>query len=144
MLKRIRWLAIGAAVTYFGDPRNGARRRALAKDQMRAHWRRLVRRSERARAQASGRLKHLRHLREKPKEFDDATLADKVKSEVFRPHDLPKGDVNVNVADGVVELRGKLADPELIDELVSRVRRVHGVRDVHSFLIAREEPAEPS
>lgn len=138
MMKRLRWLAIGAAVTYFGDAQNGARRRAVAKDKAGAYWRRLVRRSGRSAQGAgpflTGRARRVRHLRETPKEYDDATLAQKVQSEVFRPADAPKGDVDVNVANGVVELRGQVADPEMIDELVSKVRRVQGVRDVRSYL----------
>jgi len=141
MIKRLRWMAIGWAAAYFGDPQSGARRRAVAKDKARAHWRRLVRHGERGVRGAKGRVQHVKHLREKPKEYDDATLADKVKSEVFRPADAPKGDVSVNVANGVVELRGQVDDPELIDELVGSVRKVQGVQDVRSYLHTREEPS---
>jgi osmotically-inducible protein OsmY len=145
MRKRLRWIVIGWAVSYFGDSQHGARRRALAKDKAGAYWRRLVRHGERgvrgAKGYASGRAQRVKHLREEPKEYDDATLADKVKSEVFRAVDAPKGDVNVNVANGVVELRGRVDDPELIDELVGRARKVQGVRDVQSYLEPREEPA---
>jgi osmotically-inducible protein OsmY len=142
MMKRLRWLAIGWAAAYFGDPEKGARRRAVAKDKAGAYWRRLVRRGEhrlrRTKGYATGRVQRVKHLREQPKDYDDATLADKVKSEVFRPADAPKADVNVNVANGVVELRGQVDDPELIDELVKRVRKVHGVQDVRSYLEPRE------
>jgi osmotically-inducible protein OsmY len=145
MKKTLRWIAIGAVVSYFGDRQNGARRRAMAKDKAVSYWRKLVRHGERgarsAKGYASGRAQRVKHLRETPKEYDDATLADKVKSEVFRPADAPKGDVNVNVANGVVELRGQVDDPELIDELVASVRKVQGVQDVRSYLQAREEPA---
>ena len=40
------------------------------------------------------------------KNYDDATLAHKVETELFRPADAPKSQVSVNVNDGVVELRG--------------------------------------
>ena len=141
MIKRLRWMAIGWAAAYFGDPRNGARRRAVAKDKAHAYSRRLVRHGERGVRGAKGRVQRVKHLRETRKEYDDATLADKVKSEVFRPANAPKGDVNVNVANGVVELRGQVDDPELIDELVRSVRKVQGVQDVRSYLHAREEPS---
>src|SRR5215218_8700237 len=102
MMKRMRWLAIGAAVAYFGDAQDGARRRAMARDKAAAYWRRLVRRSggsaQGAGSFLTGRMQRVRHLREMPKEYDDATLAQKVQSEVFRPADAPKGDVDVNVA----------------------------------------------
>lgn len=76
----------------------------------------------------------MRHLREKPKDFDDATLAQKVQSEIFRAADSPKGTVDVNVANGVVQLRGEVDRPELIDDLARRVRKIQGVRNVESFL----------
>ena len=41
------------------------------------------------------------------RDYDDATLAHKVETELFRPADAPKGQVSVNVNDGVVELRGE-------------------------------------
>jgi osmotically-inducible protein OsmY len=138
MRKTLRWLVIGWAISYFTDSQQGARRRAMAKDKAGAYWRRLVRHGERgvqgAKSYAGGKAQRAKHLREEPKTYDDATLAQKVQSEVFRPADAPKGDVDVNVADGVVELRGQLDDPEMIDELVSKVRKVQGVRDVQSYL----------
>ena len=45
------------------------------------------------------------------------TLARKVETEIFRPADVPKGAISVNVNDGVVELRGEIADQKQIDEL---------------------------
>ena len=47
--------------------------------------------------------------------------------------DVPKGQIDVNVQEGVVQLRG-VPRPELIDELVSRVRKINGVREVESLL----------
>jgi hypothetical protein len=139
---RLTWVAVGAAsgaaMTFFVDPQRGARRRALARDRTAGATRRVVRKSARgariAGAYTVGWSKRLRHLREEPKDFDDATLAQKVQSEIFRPADAPKGTVNVNVANGVVQLRGEVERPELIDDLVGKVRKVQGVRDVESFL----------
>ena len=133
-MRKLRWLAIGWAIAYFADSQSGARRRAVAKDKAGAYGRRLVRKGEHVARRARGRVERVKHLREEPKTYDDVTLAQKVQSEVFRPADAPKGDVDVNVANGVVELRGQLDDPEMIDELVSRVRKVQGVRDVQSYL----------
>src|SRR5690348_6890540 len=42
--------------------------------------------------------------------MDDMTLADRVRSEIFRPADAPKGDVSVDVQDGVAYLRGTVPD----------------------------------
>ena len=51
------------------------------------------------------------------RDYDDVTLARKVETELFRPADVPKGAISVNVNDGVVELRGELPDQAQIDEL---------------------------
>jgi len=68
------------------------------------------------------------------KQYDDATLAHKVETELFRPADAPKGQVSVNVNDGVVELRGELPDQRQIDELGESARRIGGVKDVRNLL----------
>ena len=65
---------------------------------------------------------------------DDVTLARQVESELFREDSAPKGQVSVNAANGVVQLRGEVEPPELIDELVQRARSVQGVRDVENLL----------
>ena len=76
----------------------------------------------------------MQHREEQPKEFDDATLAAKVQTEIFRSADVPKGQIDVNVQQGVVQLRGEVPRPELIEELVEQTRRIQGVRDVESLL----------
>lgn len=68
------------------------------------------------------------------KDYDDVTLARKVETELFRPADVPKGAISVNVNDGVVELRGELPDQAQIDELGRAARSVSGVKDVRNLL----------
>jgi osmotically-inducible protein OsmY len=65
---------------------------------------------------------------------DDATLVDKIRSEIFRDVDVPKGQININVEKGKVVLRGEVDQPELIEQLVDRTRKVHGVEDVENLL----------
>ena len=77
----------------------------------------------------------------KPKEYDDATLAQKVQTEIFRDADAPKGQVDVNAEDGIVVLRGEVERPELIEELVEKARKVQGVRDVQNLLHTPGTPA---
>jgi osmotically-inducible protein OsmY len=67
-------------------------------------------------------------------ELDDATLVDKVESIVFRKHDLPKGQININAENGVVFLRGQVDRPELVEALEARVRKVQGVKGVENLL----------
>jgi len=69
-----------------------------------------------------------------PKQYDDATLKDKVESELFRDEHEVKGAISVNAQEGVVQLRGELPSQDLIDTLVERTQQIHGVRDVESLL----------
>ena len=130
--------ALGALFAYFFDSQNGNRRRHVAYDRTAAFFRSGGRHAARAgrgvAAEAYGVSQKVQHLKEEPKDFDDATLAAKIRSEVFRGPDVPKGKLNVNVQDGVVQLRGEVPRPELIDELVAQTRKVQGVRDVENLL----------
>ena len=65
---------------------------------------------------------------------EDQTLKAKIESEVFRDTAAPKGDVNVNVEQGVVYLRGQLDDQSMIDDLARRVESVSGVDRVENLL----------
>jgi len=133
--------AIGLAGTAIGivwgrlfDPSSGRRRRAMIRDRTAAHVRRGGRKAGRLGSHARGFAKRATHLREEPKDYDDATLADKIKSEIFRPAAVPKGQININVQNGLVQLRGEIPQSELIEELEAQVRRIHGVRDVENLL----------
>ena len=72
---------------------------------------------------------------------DDVTLARKVETEIFREPDAPKGSVDVNVQEGVVQLRGEVERQQLMDELVGRAREVQGVQDVENLLHLPGDPA---
>jgi osmotically-inducible protein OsmY len=129
---------LGAALAWFFDPRNGARRRNMTKDRVLAFFRRGQRRAERAghgvAAEAYGLKQKLTHLHEEPKEFDDVTLAHKVESEIFRDQSVPKGQINVNAENGRVYLRGEVPTAAMIDDLVEKTRQVQGVREVENLL----------
>jgi osmotically-inducible protein OsmY len=77
-----------------------------------------------------------RHERRRA-ELDDRTLTDRVKSEIFRPADSPKGDVVVDSENGVVHLRGSVPNVELRDRLVGDASAVDGVRRVDDLLHVR-------
>jgi len=119
--------AVGAALAYFYDPDNGRKRRREA-----------IKRTAKA-------FRQTIHLREQQKpQPDDVTLARKVESEIFRDADVPGGQINVNVEDGVVYLRGELEQPDLIEDLGAQARKVHGVRAVENLLhvSGEEEPTK--
>ena len=130
--------ALGALLTYFFDPQSGARRRHVAFDRTAGFFRSRGRDAARAgrgvAAEAYGVSQKMQHLKEEPKDYDDATLAAKIQSQVFRGPDIPKGKLNVNVQNGVVQLRGEVPRADLIDELVAETRKVQGVRDVENLL----------
>jgi osmotically-inducible protein OsmY len=69
-----------------------------------------------------------------PKDYDDATLKDKVESELFRDEHEVKGAININAQQGVVQLRGEVPSQDLIDVLVEKTEKIQGVREVESLL----------
>jgi osmotically-inducible protein OsmY len=66
--------------------------------------------------------------------MDDMTLADRVRSEIFRPADAPKGDVSVDVQDGVAYLRGEVPTAEWVERFGSEARKVSGISGVKNLL----------
>ena len=138
-------VALGSALAYFFDPQSGARRRNTTRDQVFAFFRRAGRKAGRAgrgvASEAYGVSQKVQHRQEEPKDFDDATLTHKVETEIFRPAEVPKGQINVNVENGVVVLRGEVDSWDMVDDLVGRARGVQGVRDVENLLHLPGQPA---
>jgi osmotically-inducible protein OsmY len=139
MRKVLGLVGLGAALTYFFDPQQGRRRRAMAGDRIAAFFRRRARQGEQlgrsASAQAEGLAAKATHLQEEPKpQPDDVTLTRKVETEIFRGAEVPKGQINVNAENGTVYLRGEVGQPELIKDLEQRARKVQGVKDVENLL----------
>jgi osmotically-inducible protein OsmY len=131
--------AAGAALGYFLDASSGRRRRNTTRDRGLKLARRCAHRGRRlvrhASADVAGRLERVARSHPRSREeLDDATLAHKVESILFRDRDVPKGQINVNAEQGVVFLRGEVERPELVEALESRVRAVKGVRSVENLL----------
>ncbi len=131
--------AIGAGAMYLFDPAMGRRRRSLARDRsagaVRRVGRRLGRVQRRVTADAYGlsqKLTHLRHIEDAT--ANDADLAQRVESMIFRDPTVPKGKININVEHGVAVLRGQLDRPEQIRDLEDAARKVPGIKDVESLL----------
>jgi len=76
-----------------------------------------------------------------PKDLDDGTVARKVESALFRDRRIAKGKVDVNVADGVVWLRGEARTPQLIKLAESRAAEVPEVTKVENLLHLPKTPA---
>jgi osmotically-inducible protein OsmY len=80
--------------------------------------------------------------RSRPKaDMDDTTLKNKVETILFRPQDAPKGSVNIDVVDRVVELRGEVKRPEIKKDLERKARKIPEVRDVRNLLHLPKTPA---
>jgi len=131
--------ALGATLAYFFDPASGRRRRRSVRERtvavLRRRSHRVRRLARHVSSDALGLARRLaRRLPHEEPELDDATLAHKVESILFRDRDVPKGRINVNAEHGVVYLRGQVDEPELIDALENRVRRISGVRHVENLL----------
>jgi hypothetical protein len=120
--KSRRWPAIaaagiGAVAAFFLDPVSGKRRRTVTKDWVAARVRGLGRRTV-----------------EESVPENDATLAQKVESELFRDLDISPGQIDINAESGVVFLRGAVKSPSQIIEIEKRVWDVTGVRGVQNLL----------
>ena len=65
----------------------------------------------------------------------------RVRTEIFRRPDAPKGEVSVGVVDSVVTLRGEVGGSEEIRRLADDARAVAGVRSVQNLLHTPDVPA---
>src|SRR4051812_32523066 len=132
-------LALGATLMYYLDPQAGRRRRALLRDQL-AHAGRLLREGRRVTARdMANRTRGLwaqatRRLRAEP--GSDEELAERVRARLGRVVSHPHA-VRVSAHGGTIVLTGPILARE-VGPLLETVRRVPGVLDVHSGLMAYE------
>ena len=147
-MRAIRGWVLTAAATwllaYLFDPETGKRRRAIARDRIAAFARRTSRTVGRRRRFLAGQAQGIAHRadlsRTESPPPDDVTLARKVESIIFRDPAIPKGNINVMVVDGVVELRGVADHPEMIGELEQTCASIAGVRRVENLLHLPKTP----
>lgn len=129
---------VGALAMFFLDPDRGSYRRSVTRDRMAGSGRDVAddlgRAGRKIASDAYGVKQKIANLDRDDVPQNDGMLADKVKTELFRDPDIPKADVNVNVVDGVVYLRGQVERPDVIETMESRVRRIDGVLGVQNLL----------
>jgi hypothetical protein len=101
--------------------------------------RRIARRASHLQGKAIGAMHEMRSTETAPD--NDQTLADKVRTEIFRRPDAPKGAVNVSAVEGIVYLRGEVASSEEIERLVDDALGVTGVLRVENMLHTPGTPA---
>jgi hyperosmotically inducible periplasmic protein len=139
--------AFGGLLAFFLDPERGRGRRARAQDRIGAFFRRTTERIEKHGRYAASRVEGLGHrlentlVRENEPVPNDATLVQRVESQIMRGRQVPKGAINFNAEDGVIVLRGELDRPEQVMELEEAARHVKGVRGVKNLLHLHGTPA---
>jgi osmotically-inducible protein OsmY len=147
MKKLLTLSGLAAGLMYFFDSQQGNARRKGLVGRAGGMFRGGLQRGERAgravASQAFGVTQKVTHMREGEKDYDDITLTRKVESEIFRDADAPKGQVDVNVIDGVVYLRGEVEE-DMIKDLERATRKVAGVKDVENLLHTPGTPAPPT
>jgi uncharacterized membrane protein len=135
-------MGLGMGLMYLLDPNRGRRRRALIRDRM-THASRLTRDAAGATGRdvahrATGAVARLRGGLRNP-DADDRILAERVRSQIGRVVSHPRA-IEVNVAGGVIALRGAVLQSE-VPQLLAAVRRVRGVGDVVNQLDEYKEAA---
>jgi len=99
-------------------------------------------RSKRTAGRTSAQARPKRADRTEP--LGDVAIAREVESTIFRDTEADEGQIDVNVAEGVVRLQGEVPTPDLINELEARAARVPQVRRVENLLRTPAPSAQPA
>jgi osmotically-inducible protein OsmY len=129
---------LGAAIAYLFDPISGNGRRARLRDQTGALARRGRDRADKLSRHAGNVLEGTKHeilgTGSEDRPMDDATIADRVRSEVLGRPGLGARSLLVDVENGVAHLRGEMEDPARIEEIVDLTGTIPGVRRVENLV----------
>jgi osmotically-inducible protein OsmY len=87
-----------------------------------------------AAARANGLVQGARHRDVAEHHPSDEKLLDRVRSELFRSPEVPKGQVNINVEHGTVVLRGHVDSLAMRTSLETASRAVQGVNAVENLI----------
>lgn len=127
--------ATGATVAYLFDPTMGRSRRARLGDRIAAGARTAIDRAgAKARYQrgvAQGMLHRVTEPWSGETDIDDDTLLQKVRSEALGRWQGPGSEIEIDVDQGVVTLRGPVRARDA-EDLVARIERVRGVDEVRA------------
>jgi osmotically-inducible protein OsmY len=137
--------AAGAAAAFLLDPDRGRGRRIRLVDQagrVARHTRRSAGRQRRLiMARAVGGMAALRARGQASGSANDATLKERIESELLRDREIPKGAININAEQGIVVLRGEVPDAAMRATLEERAAAIRGVWYVENLLHLPGEPA---
>lgn len=135
----------GAAAAYLLDPDRGKGRRAKLRDmaigRARGTARQAGRVGRRIGSDAYGMVQRVTHRTPADPYPDDATLAQKIRSEILGwGGEFSTATIIVNAENGSVVLRGEVDRPDQVDRLEREVRRVPGVVDVENLVHIKGSP----
>ena len=138
---------VGAVAAYLFDPQRGKARRATMAQWTAARVRRgaqsiaqLTRYSTNTASAFPQKMASLKSAQQRPTP-DDLTLRDRIESEVFRDPEMPKGDINLDVNNGIVTIRGAVDNAFRIATIEKAVFKVPGVTGVENLLHVSGTPA---
>lgn len=133
---------LGATLMFMLDPGRGARRRALVRDKTAKVFRRSGRviqeSSQDIRHRLSGKVAEIRSKNAPPP--TNLQLEERVRAELGHNVEHARS-IEVIADDGYVTLRGNVLRDEL-EDVLSTVRDVPGVRKVHSEMQIRSDPGD--
>jgi gas vesicle protein len=138
---------VGAAAAYLFDPQRGKARRTTLTQWTAARVRRgaqslgqLTRYSTNTASAFPQKMVSLKSAQQRQTP-DDLTLRDRIESDVFRDPEMPKGDVNFDVNNGIVTIRGAVDNAFRIASIEKAVFKVPGVTGVENLLHVSGTPA---
>ena len=132
--------ALGAAAAILLDPQSGGRRRALVRDKLRHYVavfpRRLGGDLDLAGGHMKGAIYHVFHPLAgcQAELVDDVDLKHRVESELGRDEHLPLSALNFDAIDGIVRVRGTVAEASTARQIVEETAGVDGARAVISLM----------
>ena len=145
LLTALLGAALGAAAALLLDPDRGHSRRVRLADQAGALARRTRRSVDRQRrlalSRAAGSIAALRARGRASTPANDATLKERIESELLRDRAIPKGAININAEQGIVVLRGEVPTDTMREKLAARAGEIDGVWYVENLLHLPGEPA---
>lgn len=131
-------IALGAGTMYFLDPQRGRRRRAMVRDKtnhaVNAVGREIGKASRDLRNRTRGLVAEARSTMRPDQPQGDDTLQERVRSVIGHVASRPR-DVQVNVRNGVVTLKGELPAKECA-RLSRKVEKIPGVQELRDKLSA--------
>lgn len=125
---------VGALLAYFLDPSHGSQRRSSTMQKVSTA-------STGPLSKATNMVPGMKSRQPDNPNPDDQTLRDRVESEIFKDTETSRENININVVNGIVTVRGELPNQGEIDNLVKRIQSIPNVKGVQNLLHLPGTPA---